>query len=78
MGMASAASLTTRAILAMRPKLVAMTGICAGRTQKTSLGDIIIADQVYDYTAGKKSEQLLQPFHAAFLGLQRALGEFFD
>ena len=54
MGMASAASLTTRAILAMRPKLVAMTGICAGRTQKTSLGDIIIADQVYDYTAGKK------------------------
>ncbi len=54
MGMANAASLTTRTILAMKPTLVAMTGICAGRNEKTNLGDIIIADQVYDYTAGKK------------------------
>lgn len=54
MGMAAAASLTTRAILAMKPKLVAMTGICAGRKGKVKLGDILVADQVFDYTAGKK------------------------
>lgn len=54
MGMATATSLTTRAILAMNPKLVAMTGICAGRKDKVGLGDIIVADQVFDYTAGKK------------------------
>lgn len=54
MGMATATSLTTRAILAMKPKLVAMTGICAGRKTKVNLGDIIVADQVFDYTAGKK------------------------
>lgn len=53
-GMASATSLTTRAILAMNPKLVVMTGICAGRKDKVGLGDIIVADQVFDYTAGKK------------------------
>lgn len=54
MGMATATSLLTRAILAMNPKLVAMTGICAGRKDKAYLGDIIVADQVFDYTAGKR------------------------
>lgn len=54
MGMAAATSLATRSILAMKPKLIAMTGICAGRKDKVSLGDIIVADQVFDYTAGKK------------------------
>lgn len=54
MGMAAATSLTTRAILAMQPKIVVMVGICAGRKDKVGLGDIIIADQVFDYTAGKK------------------------
>jgi nucleoside phosphorylase len=54
MGMAAATSLVTRAILAMRPNIVAMTGICAGRKGKVELGDILIADQVYDYTAGKR------------------------
>ena len=53
MGMATATSLTTRAILAMKPKIVAMTGICAGRKGKVQLGDIIVADQIFDYTAGK-------------------------
>ena len=54
MGMATATSVATRAILAMNPKLVAMTGICAGRKNKVALGDIVVADQVFDYTAGKK------------------------
>lgn len=54
MGMATATSIATRAILAMNPALVAMTGICAGRKDKVALGDIIVADQVFDYTAGKK------------------------
>lgn len=61
MGMATAASVTTRAILAMNPKIVAMTGICAGRKSKVSLGDIIVADQVFDYTAGKKYVDRFSP-----------------
>lgn len=63
MGMAMAASLTTRAILAFNPKLVVMTGICAGRQDKVNIGDILIADQVYDYTAGKivEGEKLVRP-----------------
>ena len=53
MGMTQSSSLATRAILAFKPKLIAMVGICAGRVGKTNLGDIIIASSVYDYTAGK-------------------------
>ena len=54
MGMTHSSSLATRAILAFKPKLIAMVGICAGREGKTSLGDIIIASDVFDYTAGKR------------------------
>lgn len=53
MGMTQSSSLATRAILAFKPKIIAMVGICAGRSGKTNLGDIIIASSVYDYTAGK-------------------------
>ena len=54
MGMTQSSSLTTRAILGLHPKLVAMVGICAGRKDKTQLGDIVIASNVFDYTAGKR------------------------
>ena len=54
MGMTQSSSLATRAILAFKPKLIAMVGICAGRKEKTNLGDIIIASSVFDYTAGKQ------------------------
>ena len=53
MGMSAAASLVTRAVIAFKPKLVVMSGICAGRKGKARIGDVIVADQVYDYTAGK-------------------------
>lgn len=66
MGMAAATSLTTRAILAMQPKIVVMVGICAGRKGKVGLGDIIIADQVFDYTAGKKYVDRFAPRPLSF------------
>lgn len=53
MGMTQAASMTTRVVLALHPKLVAMVGVCAGCQDSVHLGDIIIASDVYDYTAGK-------------------------
>lgn len=53
MGMVPATSLTTRAILAFNPKLVCMSGICAGRKSKVSLGSVVVASCVFDYSAGK-------------------------
>lgn len=56
-GMVSAASLAARSIVRFKPKLIAMTGICAGRKKKTQLGDLIIVKQTFDYEAGKKVEE---------------------
>ncbi|HCD4604279.1 TPA: hypothetical protein NBR17_004865, partial [Enterobacter hormaechei] len=48
--------LATRIIEKFKPKIILMTGICAGVSGKTSLGDIIVGDPVWDWGAGKISE----------------------
>ncbi len=53
MGMSASAVLTSKIIAQFRPRLVAMVGICAGRVEKTALGDIIIADPCWDWGSGK-------------------------
>lgn len=53
MGMPAAVSLSTKLIQQFRPQYLAMTGITAGMKSKTSYGDIIIADPVWDYGSGK-------------------------
>lgn len=62
-GMVAAATITASAVAAFHPKLVAMTGICAGRFGKTKLGDLIIAKQTFDYEAGKieKEQRRFRP-----------------
>ena len=61
MGMTYCSSLCTRAILAFEPDLVCMTGICAGRSGKANLGDIVIASSVFDYAEGKQYEDRFAP-----------------
>ncbi|QRN95534.1 hypothetical protein JRI60_41810 [Archangium violaceum] len=51
MGMPAAAALTMKIIENFRPRYVVMTGIAAG--VKGSFGDILIADQSWDYGSGK-------------------------
>lgn len=53
MGMAPAATVTTKLIHAFRPRMVAMSGICAGVRGKVELGDILIADPCFDWGSGK-------------------------
>lgn len=53
MGMTDAAKISTAAILAFRPKIIAMTGICAGKRDKVRIGDIIAADSTLDYSVAK-------------------------
>ncbi|MBQ0921404.1 response regulator [Hydrogenophaga aromaticivorans] len=55
-GMAWSSSLATKIILRFRPKLLAMTGICAGVKDKTSLGDVVVADPAWDWGSGKHAE----------------------
>lgn len=75
MGMTMATSLATRAILAFSPKLIAMVGICGGREEKTKLGDVIVASNVFDYTAGKYYPKEFK-YRPQTLSLDPAIKEF--
>lgn len=61
MGPTSAAVTTTRAIEALRPKRVVLTGIAAGIGNDVALGDIVVSDQVVDYDQGKISSSVKGP-----------------
>lgn len=53
MGMTAAATLTTKACLHFRPRMVLMTGICAGRKGEVNLGDVVVGSTTWDYGSGK-------------------------
>ncbi|MGO9370908.1 MAG: hypothetical protein ACLQBD_02270, partial [Syntrophobacteraceae bacterium] len=54
MGMPAAAVLSSKLIAQFRPRYLAMTGIAAGvKGGDAKLGDILIADQSWDYESGK-------------------------
>lgn len=55
-GMAASAVIATKLILKFQPKILAMTGICAGVKGKTNLGDVIIGDPTWDWGSGKHAE----------------------
>lgn len=54
MGMVEAALLSATLLEKLRPRCLAMTGICAGIESRVNLGDILLADPVWDYQCGKQ------------------------
>ncbi len=59
MGMTEASRVTTSSLLAFKPRIVIMVGICAGDKNELKLGDIIIARETFDYAIGKLKKQEL-------------------
>lgn len=55
-GMAASAALATKLVLKFSPKILAMTGICAGVRVKTNLGDVIVGAPTWDWGSGKNAE----------------------
>ncbi len=55
-GMAASSALATKLVLKFRPRLLAMTGICAGVRDKTSLGDVVVGAPTWDWGSGKHAE----------------------
>lgn len=53
MGMVSAAVLANKVIECLRPRVLAMTGVCAAHKSKAQLGDVIVADPAWDFQSGK-------------------------
>lgn len=54
MGAVEAALLSTKLINKFRPRLLAMTGICAGFESKTNYGDVLVASPVWEYMQSSK------------------------
>lgn len=54
MGMVSSALLTASLIEHLRPRVIVMTGICAGLRGKVDLGDVLLADPSWDFQSGKR------------------------
>ena len=55
MGMVATALRSATLIQRLRPKLLVMTGICAGVRGKVGIGDVILADPAWDFQSGKQS-----------------------
>lgn len=37
----------------LRPSCIAMCGVCAGKPEKTALGDVVVGERLFDYDTGK-------------------------
>lgn len=53
MGMTDASRISTASILAFHPKIIIMTGICAGKRDAVNIGDVIVAESALDYSVAK-------------------------
>ncbi|WP_336026039.1 hypothetical protein [Acinetobacter pittii] len=52
-GMVATSILCSRLLPLLQPKIVIMTGICAGNKEEVSLGDVVIAESCWNYQSGK-------------------------
>lgn len=63
MGMVDAAILSATILGKFHPKLLIMTGVCAGRHSKgVELGHIIVPKEIYDYQSGKLDKGVYLPY----------------
>jgi nucleoside phosphorylase/tetratricopeptide (TPR) repeat protein len=53
MGGVAAANAAAPLVTHYKPRCVAMCGVCAGRRGKVELGDVIVADRLWQYDTGK-------------------------
>jgi nucleoside phosphorylase len=57
MGTEASGHAAARLIDRLRPRCLAMCGVCAGRPGRTSLGDVLVASLVYRYDVGELEEE---------------------
>jgi nucleoside phosphorylase/CheY-like chemotaxis protein len=69
MGMVATALRASSLIATLRPRLIAMTGVCAGVRGRARIGDVLFADPAWDFQSGKrivedeKSRLSIRPHH---------------
>lgn len=55
-GLSAASALTAKMATRMNPKLIVMLGICAGVSDKTRIGDVIVGNPTWDWGSGKHTQ----------------------
>lgn len=60
-GLVSAAIVTTKAMAALKPRAVAMSGICGGLESESQLGSLVVPDVSWNYQRGKFKNGRLIP-----------------
>jgi nucleoside phosphorylase len=60
MGAGATTNVALRLVLELKPRCVAMCGVCAGRREKTALGDVIAASRVFYHDVGKQRGPTLE------------------
>ncbi|HWO21225.1 MAG TPA: hypothetical protein VNO30_20795 [Kofleriaceae bacterium] len=60
MGATAAVNTLLPLVEALRPRCIAMCGVCAGRRGKTRLGDVVAADRLYYHDTGKQLPDEIQ------------------
>lgn len=69
----ASATLTTKLIHRFRPRYVIMVGVAAGvnfihKKEQPSVGDVVVADRVWSFSAGKYVKTSDAPLHTAEIG----------
>lgn len=81
MGMVPTAILTTQLLQLLKPKVVCMTGICAGNSTEVKLGDIIVASTSWDHQSGKRElfeDKIVFKFSPIYISLQDCIKRDFQ
>jgi nucleoside phosphorylase len=60
MGMVATATMAQKLIHHLRPRMLAMTGICAGVRGTCEIGDVLFADPCWDWQMGKYLREVFQ------------------
>jgi adenosylhomocysteine nucleosidase len=57
MGLVDAASIVGACIEKYKPKVVAMSGVCAGFIERAELGQLLVSELAYEYQSGKWTDE---------------------
>ena len=81
MGLVDASIITARAIERFNPKILAMSGICAGFGTEAPIGTVVIADPCWEYQAGKWAHDGFKIEHydvCLEINVRTAISQFID
>ena len=63
MGGPTTSSIASTLVERLKPRCIAMSGVCAGNPSDLALGDVIIAEMVYAYDEGKRTRDGFEGDH---------------